>query len=201
MKSRFALLALGLLVVTSCNKRLKLVDADEDPASKATAAPPPTAAATTDEEDDPPVHMPHVPTATAKPTAAPAKPAPVAAAYPPTCAGACEKTLKCMGAFNAAEQAACIADCSKHTANPQKLAQLNAMDCVTLLSTLKGGGGGGASGGGAAPKPATACNADCYGCVWDGSQCYYLNGSMIGAGTVTCAACCCAKGGPAKRWE
>ena len=202
--SKAAIVAVVVLfAATACNKRLRLVDKDKDERG-ASPLPPSTATAPNavpSDEDDPPVHMPHVPSATAKTAPAPLP----QKVYPATCAGTCEKTLRCMNAWSDTEQAACVAECSQHATNSAKLAELNAKDCNSLLSTLKGGGAANnnakpsTSSGGAAPQQ--ACKADCYGCVWDGTSCYYLNGSMIGSGTVYCAACCCAKGGPAKRWE
>ena len=117
------------------------------------------------------------------------------------CAPACDHYFMCAGlAADEQQRSECIYSCEQQQFDPQQLAVYPTLDCATALEVVHGNGGGFGGGGAGGEAPAGACNADCHGCVWDGSTCYYHAAS--GAGIVSeCAACCCAEGGPAKRWD
>jgi len=176
-------LVLALIVVaTGCSKKkLQLLLANDDDlpsASPSVAAAPPSVA-------PPPTTATSVPTTTATATTTAA-----AAGYPATCAGVCEKTLRCMSAYSAQEQKSCVDSCQAGRPDPAKFARMVKMDCKALLGAVNGGGGGG---GGASPSG--PCN-DCNTCVWDGTSCYSRVPPFL-----ACDACCCRKGGPAPRWD
>jgi hypothetical protein len=187
--------ALVLFVVSAgCNKRLVLVDADDT--KDAAAGTPVAAAAGTGEititvDAGSAAVAVDAGAATVKPTGVAAAPG---GTFPATCAGTCEKTLRCLGSFNASEQASCIAQCQAGSPDPARFARLNKMDCATLTATLKGGSGGSSSGGGAPEGP---CGKQhCATCVFDGTSCYSRVPPFL-----ACDACCCRPGGPAPRWE
>lgn len=118
------------------------------------------------------------------------------------CGTACAHYLNCKGIQDANLYGQCTAECQMQMANgqitPQQAAMYAQLDCVTAISVIEEQQGGGQ--GGQPQEQGGTCNADCHGCVWDGSTCYYHAAS--GAGVVSeCAACCCAPGGPAKRWD
>lgn len=193
-----------VIALVGCNKRLRLVDKDE-PSASATApgfgspAAPgenasgghPLAPATTEGNGAAPAvpgATTTAPTATTTTTAAAAK-----KKYPPTCAGACEYTLRCMGAFNAQEQASCVTECTRKGEDPNKLSQVNATDCATLVAQLRGGGkpnppnNGGNNGGNTG-----ACSRnDCLGCYWEQDMCMYVHGYIATGIKQACKACCC----------
>jgi hypothetical protein len=190
--------ALLLALLPGCNKRLVLVDRDhdEEPPSRAVATAQASAPALAPAGDTTAAASGSVARADAPAPSKPAAAAPAGNAYAATCAGTCEKTLRCMGAYNATEQAACVTSCEAGTPDPARFARVNKMDCATLLATLKGGnkgGGGGASSGGAAEP----CGKNqCSTCVFDGTSCYSRVPPFL-----ACDACCCRPGGPAPRWE
>jgi hypothetical protein len=201
-----ALALLMLLVLPSCTKRLKLVLMDDEADAGATTTltpanqPPPTVPPPTGLGEDPgegPDSPPtRGPSAAANPTAA--KTAAAKTTYPATCAGVCEKTLRCMNAFSAVEQTNCIQSCKP---NPTRFAQLNQMDCGTLITTLKNEGSASSSSGGGNARSSSGapsnCGPDkCSTCVWDGSSCYSRVPPHL-----ACDACCCRRGGPAPRWD
>jgi hypothetical protein len=198
----------GALLVGGCKKRLKLVDAEGDPSARGAGAAATAGAAggaagaTPLEPSDDTASASASATAAAAASGAPAAKAQPAAAtgaaYPATCAGTCEKTLRCMGSYNATEQASCVASCEAGNPDPARFAKLNKLDCASLLASLKGGGGGGSSsGGGSSGGAAQPCGpSQCSTCVFDGTSCYSRVPPFL-----ACDACCCRKGGPAPRWE
>lgn len=193
--------ALFVVLLAGCTKRLKLSLVDDeadaaDPNAKNAPATPATATATataTDTSGGPGALATNTATA---PAGKAATPAPAPAQYPATCAGTCEKALKCKGAYNATEQASCVQSCEAgpQAHNTARFADLNRKDCASMLAAL--GMGGGSSSGGAKPAaPQGGCN-DCATCVFDGTSCYSRVPPFL-----ACDACCCRKGGPAPRWE
>lgn len=115
---------------------------------------------------------------------------------PTGCTDACLHYLQCKGSQDQAVFGQCVSDCRQMGANPADLFAYAQTDCATAIQIVEGGGGGGMQGG-----QQGACTADCTGCVWDGTSCYY-HATAVGAGSVSyCDACCCAPGGPAQRWD
>ena len=187
--------AIALWAPFTCNKRLALIDVEDTPdaGTSATAAVPAASTAglvvTVDAGTAATAGTKPAAVTTTQPTSQPG------GSFPPTCAGTCEKSLRCLGSFNATEQASCVAQCQAGKPDPARFARLNKMDCATLLATLKGGGGSSTSSGGAAPDE--PCGKDhCTTCVWDGTSCYSRVPPFL-----ACDACCCRKGGPAPRWD
>lgn len=185
-----------VLSLTGCREIVRELLKDDHPSESTdpAATKPPTATPSSPEPrpDDPPPKPTAAPTAKATATA-PAKKAPL----PPTggnCTNVCEKSLKCMNAYSAEEQQACVTSCEGGKPDPVRLSHLYAMDCTTLVANLKGGGGGA---GANANKQASPCGADkCSTCVWDGSSCYSRVPPFL-----ACDSCCCRPGGPAPRWD
>src|SRR5688572_1902956 len=105
-----------------------------------------------------------------------------------TCETACWHYLECKGlAGNPAAEHQCATECNARGVTQAELDQYVMLDCPTAIQVVEGGGETGAPATG--DPGAGACNADCHGCVWDGSTCYYHAAS--GAGVVTeCSACC-----------
>jgi len=203
--ARVGLALVIVLGAAACSKRLKLSLVDDEPfvdAGGAAAAPAPkkgglgnggNAGGALGDPDDPSPSTPPPPAPTLANRGASPNTTGVIG-----CAAMCEKTLKCLNAFNDAEQSACIAKCG--TPNQARFAKLMAMDCKTLITTLQNENNGGSSssssssssGGGAKPCGANECST----CVWDGSSCYSRVPPHL-----ACDACCCRKGGPAPRWD
>src|SRR5688572_27641437 len=104
-----------------------------------------------------------------------------------TCETACQHYTQCKGDPSLYQE--CIPECQARQPTPAELDQFVTLDCASAIQTAEGGGGDGQG-----QQPAGQCNADCQGCVWDGSTCYSAH-AAAGAGTVIeCEACCCAKG-------
>ncbi len=193
-----ALLATGL----GCHKRLVLVDADSTPVGSV-AKPVSTGSEASERVDKPHWEVTRTPDAgrgTSRMALTDASNRKAAATqstepYPPTCAGTCEKTLRCIGAFSAGEQATCVAQCQAGTPDPARFARLNTMDCATLAAALKGERGSGSARGNGGDDE--ACGAQqCATCVFDGTSCYSRVPPFL-----ACDACCCRAGGPAPRWD
>jgi hypothetical protein len=201
MKKTFVCFFLAALaVVVGCNKRLKLVDDDTDAGAAPPAAPTTPAAAPTNggltptENADPGAGMAGIAgTGGTTPSAG----TPAAAQYPPTCAGYCEHALRCVGSYNQTEMSTCIPQCAAQNVPASKIAELNRKSCPELIAFIKGQGGkgGNSSSGGAKPAGNPGCN-NCATCVFDGTSCYSRVPPFL-----ACDSCCCAKGGPAPRWE
>jgi hypothetical protein len=114
------------------------------------------------------------------------------------CQDACAHYLQCRGVADGNLLASCTQECQQGNPDPNTLVQYTQLDCATAIQLVEGSGGpGGGQPGGA---PAGGCNADCTGCVWDGSSCYQRAMAAMGS-VIECAACCCAPGGPAPRWD
>ena len=118
---------------------------------------------------------------------------------PTGCGAACYHYLNCKGIQDGNMHAQCVGESQARGVDPSQTYAFTQMDCATAIYTVESqmqqGGEGGQP-----QQQGGQCNADCHGCVWDGSTCYYHAAS--GAGVVSeCDACCCAPGGPAKRWD
>jgi hypothetical protein len=116
---------------------------------------------------------------------------------PSGCGAGCDHYLGCKGITDQATWAQCNDECVAANMDPAVIADYTQTDCATAIQLVEGEGG--MQQGGEAPANG-ACTADCHGCVWDGTECYYNASAAMGA-TQACEACCCAEGGPAPRWD
>jgi hypothetical protein len=98
-----------------------------------------------------------------------------------TCDGGCSKYLGCKG-IDASNQSACVQSCQDQGYTSDTLAQIEQLDCASVIALIDGTTPAPApSGGGSAPAK------DCYGCQSDGSSCVYVAGAYASA----CDASCC----------